>query len=66
MELDMEKLKLAMIDKGFNVKSLARAAGVSPAAVNLYVNHGVKPRLDSLGKLVKALGVPVGDIVKEA
>ena len=66
MDIDQKKLKLAMMEKGFNVASLARAAGMSPAAVNLYVNHGVKPRLDSLGKVVKALGVPVMEIVKEA
>lgn len=66
MELDVKRLRVLMAEKGFNVKSLARTAGVSACAVNLYVNHGTRPRLDSLGRLAKALGVDVMEIVKEA
>lgn len=65
MEIDVEKLKLSMMVKGFNVASLSRASGLSPACVNGYLNHGRKARLDSLGKLMKALGVGIHDIVKE-
>ena len=65
MELDAEKLKLAMVTQNFNVASLARAAGLSPACVNGYLNHGRRVRLDSLGKLIKALNVSLDDIVKE-
>lgn len=65
MELDVKRLRVLMAEKGYNVASLARAAGIAACSVNLYVNHGTRPRLDSLGRLAKALGVEVMEIVKE-
>lgn len=66
MELNVKAVKAAMMAKGYNVASLARAAGLSPATVNLYVNHGTKPRLDNMGKMARALGVDPFSLVKEA
>lgn len=65
MTLDNKKLRLLMCEKGFCVASLARAAGIAESSINLYVNHGTRPRLDNLGKLAKALGVSVLELVKE-
>lgn len=65
MTLDNKKLRLLMCEKGFNVASLARASGLAECSINLYVNHGTRPRLDNLGKLAKALGVSVLELVKE-
>lgn len=65
MELNVRALQAAMMAKGYNVVSLARAAGLAPATVNLYINHGAKPRLDNMGKLARALGVDPFDLVKE-
>ena len=65
MELDVRAIRLTMAEKRFNVSSLARAAGLSTAAVNLWLNHGTKPRIDKLGALATALGVPVTAIIKE-
>lgn len=66
MELNVRAVKAAMMAKGYNVASLARAAGLSSATVNLYVNHNTKPRLDNLGKMARALGVDPFSLVKEA
>ena len=65
MELDAKKLRRAMAAKDYTVAGLARAAGVSTAAVNLWLNHGTRPRFDTIGKLSRALGVDIYDIVKE-
>lgn len=65
MELNTKKVKALMIEKRFNIASLARAAGVGGATLNLWLNHGTKPRLDKLGALADALGVSYTDIVKE-
>lgn len=65
MEIDARKLKLAMIDRGFNVRSFARAAAVSEPGLNNILNHGKQPRFDTLGKLSKALQVPAASLLKE-
>ena len=65
MELDVKAIRLTMAEKRFNVASLARAAGLSAAALNLWLNHGTRPRIDKLGALAAALGVPVTEIIKE-
>lgn len=63
MELNVQAIKLAMAEKEYNVASLARAAGISPAALNLWLHHGTKPRMDKLGRLANTLGVPVTAII---
>lgn len=65
MQLDATKLRLEMIDKRFNVTRLSQAAGVSASSINLWLNHGQRPRLDNLGKVAGALGVPVTNIIKD-
>ena len=65
MELNAQKIKALMIEKRFNAASLARAAGIGSATLNLWLNHGTKPRLDKLGALAAALGVPYTEIIKE-
>ena len=64
MELDIEKLRAAMIEKQVNVTSLAKAAGLSKSCLNGYLRHGQRARTDSLGKLAAALGVPWETIAK--
>lgn len=66
MKLDALKLKLAMAERGFTCSLLSEKSGVSMNNINLILNHQRTPRLDTLGKIAKALGVPVMDLVKEA
>lgn len=65
MELNTKAIRLAMIEKRFNVASLSRAAGISSAALNMWLKHGTRPRLDKIGALAAALDVPVETIVKD-
>ena len=65
MELNIKALRRLMAAQGYNVASLARAAGVSAQAVNVWLKHGVTPRIDTLGKLARALGVDIYDLTIE-
>lgn len=65
MKLDTQKLKLTIAEKGFNVRTFARAANLSEPGLNLILNHGKQPRLDTLGKLSKALNIPPASLLKE-
>lgn len=63
MKLNRDKLKLLIAEKGFSIRSIARAARVSEAALNLWMNHGKSPRLDTLGRVAGVLGVPIQSLV---
>lgn len=65
MELKEKNLRRAIAAKGFTVAGLAREAGVSGAAINNWLNHNTRPRMDTLGKLARALDVDIYEIVKE-
>lgn len=65
VELDVKKVRRIMAAKGYNVKSLAEAAGLSYPALNGWLTRGIKPRTDTLGKLAKTLEVDIYDILKE-
>ncbi len=64
MEFDAKRLKMTMAERGFNIRGLARAAGLSEPGLNQILNHGKQPRLDTLGKLSKVLNVPVVALLK--
>lgn len=65
MELDVRALKLMMAEHAFNIRQLARAAGLSEPGLNNILNRGKQPRIDTLGKLSKALNVPPASLLKE-
>lgn len=65
MRLDPVKLRRIMAAKNFNVSNLAEAAGLSPTAINNWLNHGTRPRIDTIGRLAKALGVDIFDLTEE-
>ena len=66
MELDVKALRRTMAAKNFTVAGLAREAGVSCPTLNGWLNHNTRPRLDTLGKLARALGVDIYEIAREA
>lgn len=65
MRLDPVKLRRIMAAKNFNVSNLAEAAGLSPTAINNWLNHGTRPRIDTIGRLAKALEVDIFDLTEE-
>ncbi|WP_029540446.1 helix-turn-helix transcriptional regulator [Selenomonas sp. AB3002] len=66
MEIDGKALRREMAGKNFTVVGLARTAGITAATLNKILNHSNKARIDTLGKLAKALGVDIYDIAREA
>ena len=65
MKIDPVKLRRIMAAKNFNVSRLAEAADLSPTAINQWLNHGTRPRLDTIGRLARALEVDIYDIAKD-
>lgn len=61
--MDKAKLIDLMADKGMTQAELADKAGLSRASVNNLLKHGRKPRLDTLGKIAKALGVKPSELL---
>ncbi len=65
MNLDVKKIRMLMAGEGLTVAALAKRAHVSCPALNLWLNHGKRPRIDKVGGLAKALGVPITSIITE-
>ena len=65
MQIDVKALRRAMAAKGYTVASLARAAGISHIVINKWLRRETHPRMDTLGKVAKALDVDIYDIARE-
>lgn len=61
----MNRIKLLdlIASKGMTQAELADKAGLSRASVNKLLKHGSKPRLDTLGRIAKALGVKPSELL---
>ncbi len=64
MEINVDKLKVEMMNSCLNVKTLSEKSGVSQPAINLILHHGRRARLDTIGKLAAALGVSGMELIK--
>lgn len=64
MKADTNKLRLAMARACMNPQDLAKAAEMPPQTVN-GVLRGRSVRPATLGRIAKALGVDVREIIKE-
>jgi transcriptional regulator with XRE-family HTH domain len=58
-------LKALRLNSGLTVRALAKKAGMSYPYVSNVENGKADPSLSTLKRLAKALGVSVGDLVKE-
>lgn len=65
MQIDVRALHRAIAASGQTVASLARDAGISQIVINHWLKGEARPRIDTLGKLAKALDVDIYDIAKE-
>lgn len=65
MKLDVKQVRRLMAAKEFNVKTLAETSGVSYPALKGWLSCGRRPRMDTLGKLARALDVDIYDIAKD-
>lgn len=63
MYLDRDKINLAMARKRYNIAELARVYGVSAQRMRTILNSR-KVSTATVGKLAKALGVDVAEIIE--
>ena len=63
MRVDTGKIFIAMAEQGYNGAELARAAGVTPAAVNNVLNGKRRGTEKVLGAICKVLGLSVKDVL---
>lgn len=64
MKLDRDKFQLAMARACFEVKDLVEASGLPRPSINNAI-RGKSLRPATLGRIAKALGVDVTEIIKE-
>ena len=54
-----------LAEKGLTQATLAEKTGLSRAGVNKMLNRGTRPRLDTLGKLARVLGVKPSELLQD-
>ncbi len=59
----VKKFKCLLAEKGLTVKALSSECGVSETAISQILNHGQRPKLVTIGKFAKALGVPAAELL---
>ena len=55
----IKKLKLAMLESGFNQVSLAEKLGIKPASISQWLTGKNNPKISTLEKVAKITGKPV-------
>lgn len=65
MEIDIRKLQVEMARKEMNVQDLASKAGLSFSVIAKYVRGCTRPSTKSIGKIARALGVDVTEIIED-
>jgi len=61
--MDRKKLVDLIASRGLTQAQVADRAGMSRAAVNKLIKHGGTPRLDTLGKIARVLGVKPSELM---
>lgn len=65
MNIDVNKLELAICKQGVFLKDIAKRVGVSEQALRNIRDGKAQPRLATIGKIARALGVNVSEIIKD-
>ena len=61
-----KNLKDTRISKGYSVKALARAAGIShPVILDIEKQSGKSPQVNTLAALAYSLGISISDLFKQ-
>lgn len=63
MKINKQKLYIAMANSCLNMDDLAVKAGVSRVSLTQYSVGVTEPRTKTLGKIAKALNVPVEQLI---
>lgn len=64
MKLNERELAIALAEKGWNFKRLAKECGVSRTTLS-YINCGKRCAPETAGKIAQALGKPVSQLLQE-
>lgn len=65
MKIDKMKLDLAMANMRCSAKNLSNRCGVSQVTITRITKGVQRARPETVGKIAKALGVPVTDIIED-
>lgn len=63
MRINREAFNIALANSGLLLNQLCETAGVTPPAVNRILNNKREARPQTVGKLARALGVSVEEII---
>lgn len=63
MKINKQKLQIAMANKCLNMDDLAKVVGISRVSLTKYLSGMRNPRTKTLGKIAKALDVPVEKLI---
>lgn len=63
MEINKQKLQIAMANTCLSMDDLAEMAKISRVSLTQYISGNTEPRTKTLGKIAKALKVPVENLV---
>ena len=66
MKVDFQKLQIAMANACMNKGDLAESAEISRVSISKYFSGKRSPSPKTVGKIAKALNVPVSDIIENA
>lgn len=64
MKINLQKLQIAMANACVNKSELADNVGISRVTVSSYFSGKRNPSLKTVGKIAKALNVPVTEIIE--
>lgn len=65
MNINKEKMQLAMANACMNTTQLSKKADISRFSLNAYVNKTRNPKPATVGRIAKALNVKVEDLVEQ-
>jgi XRE family transcriptional regulator, regulator of sulfur utilization len=63
MELDGDTLRRVRLSQGLTMQKLGKKAGVNPITIGRLERGYRTPRLETVHKLARALGVELGDLL---
>lgn len=66
MKICKRKMDIVMANACLTINDLQELSGVSRISIGKYINGKVEPKPITVGKIAKALNVPVTDIIEDA
>lgn len=64
VSIDIGKIRLERANQGLSISELAKITGINKYTISRLENNKTMPRLDTIGKIAKALGKTIEDFKK--